>query len=469
MGDSLLIVGGGLAGCEAAWQAAEHGLRVTLYEMRPARTTPAHQTDLLAELVGSNSLKSATADCAPGLLKEEMAMLESLVLRCARQAALPAGDALAVDRAIFARAVTEAISSHPRIEVVRQEIVRLPDLTAIIATGPLTSPSLAAELSLLTGRKHLYFFDACSAVVSADSLDMSTVFEGSRRPAASTDSGGPSRAVESGEGEEPCLNCPLTEEHYDGFYTALLSAEQLPLPPFERGAHFEAHLPIEEIARRGRLSLARGPMRAVGLIDPRTGEQPFAVVQLRPENRERTAFSLVGFQTALTAAEQERVFRLIPGLERARFLRYGQVHRSIYLNAAGVLDEFLRLRARLNLFCAGQLVGVEGYLEACLTGLLCGINAPRILQGGQPVLPPPETMSGALLRYLQQTAPKDFQPTNANYGLLPPVPLPAAAAEESGPPEAPRKDAKQERRLAHRSRALAAMQDFLPLLTNERR
>ncbi len=439
MSDALIVVGGGLAGAEAAWQAAERGADVTLYEMRPTRTTPAHQTDLLAELVCSNSLKSAAPDTASGLLKEEMDTLGSLVLGCARETAVPAGTALAVDREAFARRVTESISAHPRITLMREEVRRLPDSLAIIATGPLTSDALAAELAQVTGRKHLYFFDALSPTFAADSLNLDVIFEGSRRD----------------EGEGDYLNCPLTEEQYDRFYQALVTAERVRLRPFEEGAYFEACLPVEEIARRGRLSLAFGPMRPVGLVDLRTGKRPFAVVQLRPENRERTMFSPVGFQTSLMYPEQERVFRLIPGLENAQFLRHGQIHRNTYLNAPVVLDESLRLRARPHLFCAGQLVGVEGYVESCLTGLLCGINAARTLQGHEPVLPPPETMSGALLRYLRETSPKDFQPMNANYGLLP------ALETADGKPL---KGSKQDRRLAHRTRSLAAMQAFLDCL-----
>jgi len=432
-----------LAGCEAAWQAAERGVEVLLYEMRPGRMTAAHQTGLLAELVCSNSLKSAAPDTASGLLKEEMEILGSLILRCAREAAVAAGTALAVDRREFARLVTEAIETHRRITLVREEVLALPEEPAIVATGPLTSDALAEQLAVVTGRKHLYFYDALAPIVAAESLRLEVIFEGSRRD----------------EGEGTYLNCPLNEEEYSRFYEALVSAERVGLREFEREAYFEGCLPIEEIARRGRMTLAYGPMRPVGLVDPRTGERPYAVVQLRPENRERTMYNLVGFQTSLKFGEQERVFRMIPGLERAEFLRYGQIHRNTYLNAPAVLDPWLRLRGREHLFVAGQLVGVEGYVESCMTGLVCGINAARVQGGEEPVLPPEETMCGALLRYLRETEPKDFAPMNANYGLLPPL---------EGVEGKPLKGSKHERRLAHRERALAAMAGFAEAVRGHR-
>ncbi|MBI2370931.1 MAG: methylenetetrahydrofolate--tRNA-(uracil(54)-C(5))-methyltransferase (FADH(2)-oxidizing) TrmFO [Deltaproteobacteria bacterium] len=403
----LTVIGGGLAGCEAVWQAARRGVSVTLYEMKPAHFSPAHHLPDLAELVCSNSLKSEAPDTAAGLLKAEMRRLDSLVLRAAAEARVPAAEALAVDRERFARTVTAAVEALPGVTVRREEVTALPpDGLVIVATGPLTSDPLAQALRELLGKDYLYFYDAISPIVEADSIAEDVVYRGSR--------------YEDGAGDY--LNCPLTERDYESFVAALLGAEKVPLHPFERIPYFEGCLPIEVMAERGRDTLAYGPMRPVGLVDPRTGKEPHAVVQLRQEDAAATLYNIVGFQTKLTWPEQRRVFRMIPGLQEARFARLGSVHRNTYVNAPLLLTPTLQLRRLPRLFIAGQLCGVEGYTESAAMGLLAGINAARLWHGQPPVVPPPTTMLGALLAYLTTPSPRGFQPMNAAFGLLAPLP-----------------------------------------------
>lgn len=403
----LAVVGAGLAGSEASWQAAERGVQVTLYEMRPAVPTPAHTTDRFAELVCSNSLGSTLPHRAPGVLKAELRQLGSLLLTCAEAAAVPAGSALAVDRTLFADSVTQALETHPNITVRREEVGAVPDTTTIIASGPLTSDSLAASLRELTGREALSFYDALSPIVTADSIDMTVAFRASRY-----------RDHEDGG---DYVNCPLDEEGYERFRQALTTAERAALRDFEEkdARFFEGCLPIEVIASRGRETLAYGPLRPVGLVDPRTGERPFAVVQLRQDNLAGTLYNMVGFQTNLRWSEQERVFRLIPGLEGAEFVRLGQMHRNTFLSSPTVLQPTLQSRRRTDLFFAGQLTGVEGYVGSIATGLLAGVNAARLLKGDYPVILPPATMLGALVHYVTHAEIGSFQPMKANFGLLP--------------------------------------------------
>lgn len=402
----LTVIGGGLAGCEAAWQAAEAGEYVRLFEMRPGRATEAHRTDQLAELVCSNSLRSASLDTAVGLLKEEMRRMGSLIMQVADRTAVPAGSALAVDRERFARGVTAAVSGHPRIEVVRQEIETIPAGVVIVATGPLTSPALSAELQRRLGRAHLYFYDAIAPIVTADSIDRSVAFSASRY----------------GKGGEDYLNCPLSREEYYSFVDALLGAEKVPAREFERCLYFEGCMPIEEMARRGRDTLAFGPMRPVGLVEPRSGKRPFAVAQLRQDDAAATLYSMVGFQTKMTYPEQRRVLRMIPGLNEAEFVRLGSLHRNTFIDSPRVLRPTLQFRSDDHVFVAGQLVGVEGYIESAATGLLAALNAVRLLTGQPLVVPPATTSLGSLLRYITDRSRRDFQPMNANYGLFPPLP-----------------------------------------------
>jgi methylenetetrahydrofolate--tRNA-(uracil-5-)-methyltransferase len=410
----LTIIGGGLAGSEAAWQAAQRGLKVRLFEMRPSVSTGAHQTADLAELVCSNSLGSNLPDRASGLLKEEARLLGSMLLECAQEAALPAGAALAVDRELFARKVTERIEAHPNIEIIREEVKEIPASPTIIASGPLTSAALSHALAMLSGEEHLYFFDAIAPVIHADSINMDIAFRASR--------------YGTGEQEEgDYINCPLTREEYYAFVEALLQAERIELRSFEEairsgvkaGHFFEGCLPVEIIAERGLDSLAFGPMRPVGLRDPRTGKRPYAVVQLRQDNLAGSLYNMVGFQTNLKFPEQKRVFRMIPGLEQAEFLRYGQMHRNTFMASPRLLRPTLQFRQRDDLFFAGQITGVEGYMGNIATGLLAGINAARLLQGGEPLTLPPTTMLGALCHYVTHADLQDFQPMKANFGILP--------------------------------------------------
>jgi len=404
----LVIIGGGLAGCEAAWQAATRGLRVLLYEMRPVRRTPAHQTAWLAELVCSNSLKSAALDTAPGLLKQELRCMGSLVLRMADASRIPAGSALAVDREQFAQSISEAISSHASITLMREEVRDLPsDLPTIIATGPLTSEVLAEQIRQLSGERDLYFHDAISPIVEAQTIDYSQAFFASRH----------------GEGEaRDYLNCPLSKMEYLRFHEALTHATVVPFHAFEEPRYFEACLPIEEIASRGLDTLAYGPMRPVGLVDGQGRRDFYAVAQLRREDQMGSAFNLVGFQTKMTYPEQKRVFRLIPGLEQAEFLRFGSLHRNTYINSPKLLRDTLQFHNRDDLFFAGQITGVEGYTESVATGLLAGLNAVRLIHHTALLVPPPSTALGALVRYIAYSTAQPFQPMNINFGLLPELP-----------------------------------------------
>ena len=415
----VTVVGGGLAGSEAAWQLAERGHDVRLFEMRPGLSTGAHTSRQLAELVCSNSLGSQLPDRAPGVLLSELEHMGSLLIECARANEVPAGGALAVDRAGFATNVTERLKRHPRIEIVREEVRSIPDGLAVIATGPLTSPKMSDELATLSGEEHLYFFDAISPIVEAGSIDRSIAYRGSRY----------GRGVRE---EGDYINCPMTEIEYAKFVHALLTAERIPLRSFERaitsgvraGLHryFEACLPVEILAERGEKSLAYGPLRPVGLTDPRTGMRPHAVVQLRQDDLAGNLYNLVGFQTNLRYGEQRRVLRMIPGLERAQFARYGQMHRNTFMNSPRLLSPTLQFRGRDNLFFAGQITGVEGYMGNIATGLLAGVNVARLAEGEKLLALPSETMLGALCHYISHAAPKNFQPMKANFGILPPLP-----------------------------------------------
>ena len=404
----VIIVGGGLAGSEAAWQAARRGLRVELYEMRPVRGTPVHKTTDLAELVCSNSLKSNLLDTASGLLKEEMRRCDSLIIRIADGVKVPAGGALAVDRELFARRVTEAIASLPNVRIIREEVLAVPgEGPCILATGPLASEAIAASIAAFTGKGYLYFFDAISPIIEADTIDRGKVFPASRY----------------GKGGDDYLNCPLTEAEYDRFHREILGAAEVLTRDFEREiAYFEGCLPIEEMARRGRETLLFGPMKPVGLVDPRTGRQPFAVVQLRQDTLAADFYSMVGFQNHLKFGEQIRIFRLIPGLERAEFPRLGQVHRNSYINAPAILLPTFQARRRRDLFFAGQISGVEGYLESAASGLIAGLNAARLAEGTPCLIFPATTALGALSRYISSADARDYQPTNMAFGLLPPLP-----------------------------------------------
>jgi len=402
----VVVIGGGLAGAEAAWQAARFGARVRLFEMRPVRATPAHRTDRLAEIVCSNSLKSDEPGTAPYLLKEELRRAGSVVLDAASRTRVPAGAALAVDRHKFAELITERVTSNPNITLVREEATRVPDdAITIIAAGPLCSDALAEEIARLTGGTGLYFYDAISPVVAADSVNTEVAF----------------RAARYGKGGDDYLNCPMNEEEYARFYDALVSAQSVPLQRFEETRWFEACLPIEELARRGRDTLRFGPMKPVGLRDPRTGEQPYAAVQLRQENLMADAYNLVGFQNHLRYGEQARVLRLIPGLEQAEFLQFGQIHRNTYINAPRVLAPTLQMRERASVFFAGQISGVEGYVESVATGWLAGLNAARLARGLAPVEAPRPTATGALARYVSGADARNYQPVNITFALLEPL------------------------------------------------
>jgi methylenetetrahydrofolate--tRNA-(uracil-5-)-methyltransferase len=422
------VIGGGLAGTDAAWLAARHGLRVALYEMRPRVMTPAHKTDRLAELVCSNSLKSNLLTTAAGLLKHEMRLLGSLVISAGDQSAIPSGGALSVDREKFAGIITGAITSHPAIQVIREEMPSLQgSVPTIVATGPLTSEALAAEIQAIAGREQLYFYDAASPIIDADTIDRSICFEASRYGKGQEDGGAGGY-----------LNCPLSEEEYHAFRAELLKAEKVPLKEFEPIKLFEGCLPIEEMAERGERTMAFGPMKPVGLTDPRTGRRPFAVVQLRQENEGATLYSMVAFQTRLTWPEQRRIFRMIPGLQNAEFVRLGVMHRNTYLCSPELLDPTMRLReavaARADrkapLFFAGQMTGVEGYTESAATGIIAGINAALAARGERPFIPPPTTMIGALCHYISQGPADNFQPMNSNLGVLPPLEVPIRKKEE---------------------------------------
>ncbi len=407
VGIPIRIIGAGLAGSEAAWQCARRGIAVELYEMRPARQTPAHETGQFAELVCSNSLKSDSENTAPWLLKEEMRRGGSLLMQIARQTAVPAGHALAVDRAAFSAAVTETLAREPLVRLRREEVTTINenDGITVIATGPLTSDPLAQEIARLSGSSHLYFYDSISPIVEAESIDHSRVY----------------LAARYGKGSADYINCPMTREEYDRFYDALVSAESVEERAWEKLNYFEACLPIEEIARRGPDTLRFGPMKPVGLIDPRTGQRPYAVVQLRQENLRADSYNIVGFQNHLRFGEQARVLRLIPGLENARFLRYGQIHRNTYINAPTLLTETLQMKQHPNVLFAGQICGVEGYVESIATGLLAGVHASALAAGRAPQAPPRATAFGSLVHYVTHADARDFQPANITFDLLSPL------------------------------------------------
>ena len=414
MSDRVTIVGGGLAGCEAAWQLARAGIPVDLYEMRPLCGTAAHVSDRLAELVCSNSFRNATLETAVGLLKDEMRALGSLVMTIADRHRVPAGACLAVDREGFAAEMTRAIEAEPLVRIVRGETTSLPDGPTILATGPLTSPELSAALAAALGKTHLYFYDAIAPTVATESIDMTVAWRQSRY-----DKGG-----------DDYVNCPLDRERYYAFVDALLAAEKVPARDFERVVYFEGCMPIEEMARRGRDTLAFGPMRPVGLVDPRVGRRPFAAVQLRQDDAAGRLHNIVGFQTKMTYPEQRRVFRMIPGLERAEFVRLGSLHRNTFVNAPELLLPSLQVASRRSLFLAGQIVGVEGYVESAAMGILAATNLARWLRGAPMAIPPRTTAIGSLLAYVTERGKKSFQPMNANYGLFPPLARPLRGREK---------------------------------------
>ena len=455
------VVGGGLAGSEAAWQAASQGVPVVLHEMRPVRATAVHKTDRLAELVCSNSFRGDKLDNAVGLLKEEMRRLESVVMRAADEHRVPAGAALAVDRERFSQAVTDAVHSHSMISIVREEVTHIPHdpsmFPLIIATGPLTSDSLSADLAAVVGDDDLYFYDAISPIVLAETIDMTKVFRASRwdrnirRAGLSGPPGEPGgralQACGTDDGEGDYLNCPLTKEEYDGFYAALVAAESATVHDFDKEKFFEGCLPVEVMAHRGRDTLRFGPMKPVGLVDPRTGRTPYAVVQLRQDNLAGDHYSLVGFQTQLKWGEQSRVLKLIPGLESAEFVRFGMVHRNTYINGPKVLRETWQTKARADLFFAGQISGVEGYVESAASGLMAGRNAAALVRGEEPRVPPRSTALGALSYYVSHADPRNYQPTNVTFGII--------AAPSGGSRRA------RDRKLAISARALQALDEWV--------
>jgi methylenetetrahydrofolate--tRNA-(uracil-5-)-methyltransferase len=405
--EPIVVIGAGLAGCEAAWQIAKRGGKVILYEMKPEAYSPAHRSPFFAELVCSNSLKSESIENASGILKEEMGQLGSLILKVAKETKVPAGDSLAVDRTVFSRQITQTLENLENVEVVRKEVSCIPqDGITIIATGPLTSEMLSKEIQKVTGSRHLFFYDAISPIVTADSIDFQYAFKSSRY----------------GKGGDDYVNCPMDEEAYGRFVEALNQAEKALVHPFEKRYLFEGCLPVEEMAERGRGTLAFGPLKPVGLTDPKTGRQPFAVVQLRQEDRFETLFNLVGFQTRLKHEEQKRVFRMIPGLEKAEFVRLGSMHLNTFIDSPRLLRESLQLKTQPSLFFAGQITGVEGYMESTAIGLLSGINAHRYANGMPAIVPPPTTAMGALVDYITHSSAVPFQPMNINFGLFPPLP-----------------------------------------------
>ncbi|MBM7867097.1 methylenetetrahydrofolate--tRNA-(uracil(54)-C(5))-methyltransferase (FADH(2)-oxidizing) TrmFO [Heliomicrobium gestii] len=432
---TVTIIGAGLAGSEAAWQIAQQGLPVQLFEMRPTEMTPAHKTGDFAELVCSNSLRGAALENAVGLLKEEMRRLGSLIMEAADAHAVPAGGALAVDREGFSAHITEKLVSHPLITLRREEIREIPESRPlIIASGPLTSPALSQAIQALTGEDYFYFYDAAAPIVDAESVDLSVAFWASRYD----------------KGDADYLNCPMDESEYDRFYEALVTAEGHPLKEFEKEIYFEGCMPVEVMAKRGKQTLLFGPLKPVGLTDPRTGKRPFAVVQLRKENRQGTMFNLVGFQTHLKWPEQKRVFQMIPGLEQAEFVRYGVMHRNTFINSPTLLLPTYQLRKDPGLFFAGQITGVEGYVESAAAGLVAGLNAARHAQGQTPLLFPAETAIGALPAYITTAEAKHFQPMNVTYGLFPPL-----TEKVKG---------KRPRQQAHARRALESLDSYMAAL-----
>ena len=439
MTEVVNVIGGGLAGVEAAWQAAEQELSVRLYEMRPLVQTPAHRTDKLAEIVCSNSLKSDEPGSAPYLLKEELRRGGSLVLRAAEATKIPAGAALAVDRGKFAEFITDEIERHTRIEIIREEITEIPAAGVwIVATGPLTSDALTASIMRLTGDDQLYFYDAIAPIVAADSIDMSIAF----------------KAARYGKGGDDYINCPMDREQYARFYGELIEAKSVPVKRFEETQWFEACLPLEELARRGVDTLRFGPMKPKGLYDPRTNAEPYACVQLRQENLMADAFGLVGFQNHLKYGEQARVLRLIPGLENADILQYGQIHRNTFINSPKILNETLATRSNSHLFFAGQITGVEGYVESVATGWLAGLNAARLLREQSMLTAPVTSAIGALCRYVSNVETKNFQPVNITFGLLEPLPVELRKKHRN----------KRDRHMIQVERALKDWDDWMKLL-----
>ncbi|WP_144521398.1 FADH(2)-oxidizing methylenetetrahydrofolate--tRNA-(uracil(54)-C(5))-methyltransferase TrmFO [Bacillus pumilus] len=402
MSQFVNVIGAGLAGSEAAWQIAKRGIKVNLYEMRPVKQTPAHHTDKFAELVCSNSLRANALTNAVGVLKEEMRHLDSAIIAAADESSVPAGGALAVDRHEFAANVTDRVKNHPNVTVFQEEVQSIPEGPTIIATGPLTSEALSKELKTLTGEEYLYFYDAAAPILEKDSIDMDKVYLKSRYD----------------KGEAAYLNCPMTEEEFDRFYDALISAETVPLKEFEKEIFFEGCMPIEVMAKRGKKTMLFGPMKPVGLEDPKTGKRPYAVVQLRQDDAAGTLYNIVGFQTHLKWGDQKEVFRLIPGLEEAEIVRYGVMHRNTFINSPSLLKPTYQFKNREDLFFAGQMTGVEGYVESAASGLVAGINAARFVKGEELVTLPEETAIGSMAYYITSTNKKSFQPMNANFGLL---------------------------------------------------
>ncbi|WP_242213732.1 FADH(2)-oxidizing methylenetetrahydrofolate--tRNA-(uracil(54)-C(5))-methyltransferase TrmFO [Bacillus cereus group sp. BfR-BA-01383] len=425
------VIGAGLAGSEAAYQIAKRGVQVKLYEMRPVRQTPAHHTDKFAELVCSNSLRANTLTNAVGVIKEEMRLMDSVIIRAADECSVPAGGALAVDRHEFAAKVTEYVKNHPNVTVMNEEITEIPEGPTVIATGPLTSPDLSAQLKELTGEDYFYFYDAAAPIVEKDSIDMNKVYLKSRYD----------------KGEAAYLNCPMTEEEFDRFYEALIAAETVPLKEFEKEIFFEGCMPVEVMASRGRQTLVFGPMKPVGLEDPKTGKTPYAVVQLRQDDAAGTLYNIVGFQTHLKWGPQKEVLQLIPGLENAEIVRYGVMHRNTFINSPNLLRPTYQYKQRDDLFFAGQMTGVEGYVESAASGLLAGINAARLVRGEEPVVLPPVTAMGSMANYITATNAKNFQPMNANFGLF--APLEKKIKK------------KVERNEAYATRALETIQNFV--------
>ncbi|MEG6521671.1 methylenetetrahydrofolate--tRNA-(uracil(54)-C(5))-methyltransferase (FADH(2)-oxidizing) TrmFO [Desulfotomaculum sp. 1211_IL3151] len=419
----VTIIGAGLAGCEAAWQLAQRDIPVDLYEMRPVKYTPAHHTAYFSELVCSNSLRAAAVENAVGLLKEEMRKFNSLIISAADTHKVPAGGALAVDREGFSQHITKALEEHSLITIHREEVTRLPqDGITIVASGPLTSEALFQEIAKLTGQQYLYFYDAAAPIVTLESLDMTKIFRASRY----------------GKGEEAYLNCPMSREEYDVFYDALMHAERAPLKEFDKQVHFEGCMPVEVLATRGKDTLLYGPLKPVGLTDPRTGKRPHGVIQLRQDNANGTLFNLVGFQTNLKWGEQKRVFSLIPGLENAEFVRYGVMHRNTYINSPALLEPTLQMKEHPGIFFAGQITGVEGYVESASAGLIAGINAARRIQQRNLVIFPRETAHGALINYITTAAETNFQPMNITFGLFPELPVRIKGKRERGQAQAQR-------------------------------
>ncbi|MFK3959306.1 FADH(2)-oxidizing methylenetetrahydrofolate--tRNA-(uracil(54)-C(5))-methyltransferase TrmFO [Pseudalkalibacillus hwajinpoensis] len=434
MSKHVTVIGAGLAGSEAAWQLAKQGVDVHLYEMRPKKQTPAHHTDKFAELVCSNSLRANTLTNAVGVLKEEMRRMDSVIIKSADECAVPAGGALAVDRHEFAAKVTENVKNHPNVTVFSEECTKIPEGPTIIATGPLTSKDLSDQLKALSGEEYLYFYDAAAPIIETESIDMEKVYKKSRYD----------------KGEAAYLNCPMTEEEFNTFYEALISAETVPLKEFEKEIFFEGCMPIEVMAQRGQKTMTFGPLKPVGLEDPRTGKRPYAVVQLRQDNASGTLYNIVGFQTHLKWGPQKEVIRLIPGLENADIVRYGVMHRNTFINSPNLLKATYQYKDRENLFFAGQMTGVEGYVESAASGLIAGFNAARLMKDEEPLVFPEDTALGSLANYITTANPDNFQPMNANFGLFPPLET--------------RIKGKKERNETIANRALETIQNFVKRL-----